>query len=76
MSSLLEKDTAQKIQKAVNGFHNREITFFEEENRPQSSRSSSYRKIFMAASAVVIGSFMLRTIDRNSVWKNRETLFR
>ena len=37
---------------------------------------SGYRRLLAAALVSLVVLFMLRTINRNKVWKNRETLFR
>ena len=70
MLSQLDEDTVVRKCEAVNGASHKRETM------PKEFRKSSYVLVLAASSCVLMSALMLRTIDRNAIWKNRETLFR
>ena len=77
VSSLLEDKTDLLKQKTANGSSNyTDSSSGEEDTRPKYFRRSSCRLVLIAASGILLSALVLRTINRNAIWKNRETLFK
>ena len=65
-------------EKADNGsaHHNGATSYEKEEEKARCPRKSRTSCLLLAALVLLISSFVLRTVGRNKVWKNREALFR
>ena len=74
---MLGKAQTKSMHLAANRtLNHKEAALCQDEATGQKSGRSTQRMILIAASAVLLNSFAFRTINRNGVWKNRESLFR
>lgn len=75
--SRLQKENSPSKIKIVNGSsHHQEATLYQEHAAVSHLKESKLSFVLWASLFLLISTFIMRTIDRNEVWKSRETLFR
>ena len=64
-------DSNHEDERLANGLNHQK-----EESQKKRSTLSRYEGLLMVVIVIIVAILMCRTIDRNKVWRNRETLFR